>query len=574
MSTVQQKQSTANITTDPLRVFKFQVTFYPPATGGLGAQLGGSSATAGGGIVYGFMTVSGPATNIEVIPYREGGMNTTALPVRSPVLTVNGWKPLEELEIGERVIDPMGEDSKVVDKLPPMEKDTYTVALGDGTEQDACYGHLWTVEVRNKNNRMFPAKTVTVSTEELKWLVDDPGLLVYIPRMQPAHFDGIAELPIDPYLMGILLAEGSLEDETTTFAQDIRNTEVLDRIRAALPAGHTLTTHHVTGNAWKHRISVGNNGPGARNSYGRNQVHDAIRQLGLRGKHAWEKFIPEVYKFASIEDRIDLLRGIMDGDGSIAAREKGVNVRVAFSSERLIRDVRELVMSLGGRCRIQRVTDRTYVYKGERRQCRDTYWIHGMPELDINPFWMESKAGKWYPAKREVRLLRRVTSVEPAGVQLVRCLEVSAASHLFITQGNDETDKGYIIGHNTQKMPGQADFGAITMSHGLKMQASQMDILWMQQLFTVVQGSGTQAPGSEFRMVCDIYVLDHPVTTAAAPVKAAFRLYNTWPSSLAFSDFDAGANAFVIAQMSLAYEGFDVLVASSSGTSEVSFSGG
>lgn len=127
---------------------------------------------------------------------------------------------------------------------------------------------------------------------------------------------------------------------------------------------------------------------------------------------------------------------------------------------------------------------------------------------------------------------------------------------------------------STQKMPGQADFGAITMSHGLKLQATQMDILWMQQLFTVLQGSGTQAPGSEFRMHADIYVLDHPVTTAAAPVKAAFRLYNTWPSSLAFSDFDAGANAFVIAQMSLAYEGFDVLVASSSGTSEVSFSGG
>lgn len=123
----------------------------------------------------------------------------------------------------------------------------------------------------------------------------------------------------------------------------------------------------------------------------------------------------------------------------------------------------------------------------------------------------------------------------------------------------------------TQKMPGQADFGAITMSHGVKLAASQMDILWMSQLFTVMQGSGNQAPGAEFRMVCDVYVLDHPVTTASAPVKAAFRLYNTWPSSLAFSDLDAGANAFLISQMSLAYEGFDVLVASSSGSTEVSF---
>jgi phage tail-like protein len=119
----------------------------------------------------------------------------------------------------------------------------------------------------------------------------------------------------------------------------------------------------------------------------------------------------------------------------------------------------------------------------------------------------------------------------------------------------------------TQKLPGQADFSPIVMSHGVAV-GSQPDIDWLRQLFVVMQGTGTQAPGTDFRDIVDIQVLDHPVTTASVPIKAWFRVYNAWPTAVSWSDLDAGANALLISQLSLAHEGFDVSVATQIGATD------
>jgi phage tail-like protein len=121
-------------------------------------------------------------------------------------------------------------------------------------------------------------------------------------------------------------------------------------------------------------------------------------------------------------------------------------------------------------------------------------------------------------------------------------------------------------GYNTttQKMPGQADFSPITLSRGVAVGNTQ-DIAWMSQLFTVMQGSGNTAPGTDFRRTVDIQILDHPVTTSSVPVKAWFKVYNAWPTSIAWSDLDAGANQLFISQLVLAHEGFDFTLASDIG---------
>jgi phage tail-like protein len=127
-------------------------------------------------------------------------------------------------------------------------------------------------------------------------------------------------------------------------------------------------------------------------------------------------------------------------------------------------------------------------------------------------------------------------------------------------------------GYNTttQKMPGQSDFAPITMANGLAV-GNDAQFAWMKELFTVQQGSGAGAPGHDFRSTVDVFVLDHPVTTPVVPVKAAFRVYNAWPTSVAFSDLDAGANAIIVQQLTLAHEGFDFKVAAKVGTSGVTF---
>ena len=124
-------------------------------------------------------------------------------------------------------------------------------------------------------------------------------------------------------------------------------------------------------------------------------------------------------------------------------------------------------------------------------------------------------------------------------------------------------------GYNTttQKMPGQADFSPITMSRGVAVGQSH-DIEWMKELFTVMQGTGNAGPGNNFRRVVDVQILDHPVTTASVPIKAWFRIFNTWPTSIAWSDLDAGANQLFISQLVLAHEGFNYTLASNIGNSD------
>ncbi len=117
----------------------------------------------------------------------------------------------------------------------------------------------------------------------------------------------------------------------------------------------------------------------------------------------------------------------------------------------------------------------------------------------------------------------------------------------------------------TQKMPGQSDFSPLTLSRGLATGQGAM-WRWMRQLFVVMQGSGSGQYGEEFRHNVDIKVLDHPTAARLngkdqAKVKAWFRVFNAWPTSVSFSDLDAGANAIVVNQMTLAHEGFDMAIA-------------
>jgi phage tail-like protein len=137
----------------------------------------------------------------------------------------------------------------------------------------------------------------------------------------------------------------------------------------------------------------------------------------------------------------------------------------------------------------------------------------------------------------------------------------------------------------TQKLPGQSDFSPIVLSRGVAVGHTE-DIAWLKQIFAVTQGtvmsnggggvalvSGTTAGGgsnvsgvavgNDFRRNIDISVLAHPVTSGLTPVSARFYVYNAWPTSVSYSDLDAGANQLLISQMTLAHEGWDYSLASS-----------
>ncbi|MFI6875790.1 LAGLIDADG family homing endonuclease [Streptomyces sp. NPDC050400] len=347
------------------------------------------------------------------------------LPLDAPILTATGWRPNGDIAIGDALIDPRGGQSRVIRLHPGGIKEVYQVSLQDGSRASACADHKWEIQTRDSNNRK---KLEIVSTMEMKARTDKKHWQVLLPKTSPFTYHTTGELPIHPYLMGILLAEGSLSDQSLTFGSG--DTEIVDRISTLLPSELTIKSSGI-----KHRISAGNWGGAqtSRNTTGRNVIITSLRGLGLWGTRSHTKFIPEIYLRSEVKDRAELLRGLMDGDGSI---KTDGNIRYATVSEQLAYGIRELIWSLEGRAKIVLRENRTYKYKGEARRAKNTYWINGICGITLNPFWLERKA-KWfaYSAKSD-SYSRKVRGVNPIGAQLVQGIEVCAASNLIATHDN------------------------------------------------------------------------------------------------------------------------------------------
>lgn len=133
-------------------------------------------------------------------------------------------------------------------------------------------------------------------------------------------------------------------------------------------------------------------------------------------------------------------------------------------------------------------------------------------------------------------------------------------------------------GYNTtvHQIPGQTTFSPVTFQRGVTIGTDQ-NWKWMRRLFQTVAGnSGTYAAKNGFRSDVEISVLNHPVPYNAGTgygssvsessnsvvgddiVVAKFRLYNCWPTTVAYSDLNAGDNALMVEQMTLVHEGMDM----------------
>lgn len=130
-------------------------------------------------------------------------------------------------------------------------------------------------------------------------------------------------------------------------------------------------------------------------------------------------------------------------------------------------------------------------------------------------------------------------------------------------------------GFNTtvHQIPGQSTFSPVTFQRGVTI-GSKQNWDWMRMLFQTVTGTRFENKQS-FRSDVEIAVLNHPVpyssdttgyganaaeTGQAADdlVVARFRLFNAWPTSVAYSDLNAGDNALMVEQMTLVHEGMSM----------------
>jgi len=345
-----------------------------------------------------------------------------AQPLDSKIVCVDGLRNMGDIRVGDEVVGSNGYPTKVTGVFPQGTKKVFRVTFRDGSSTECCDDHLWRVTTPNDRHRgtsrVLPLRNIR------RKLQDAAGHARFsVPMVAPVRFHG-SDHPVDPYVLGALLGDGGMSQNSVHLTK--QDDFLIDKVGQRLPEGVVLTR---ADDRYTWRISCGQAG-------GSNPVLNSLRAMGLMGKLAQGKFIPQEYLTGSLESRISLLRGLMDTDGSIS------NDVVEFSSasERLVDGVIFIVRSLGGTAtKSSRIP--SYTYQGEKKAGQRSWrTVIAMPG-DINPFSMPRKAEAWSP-RAKYKPSRAITSVEYVGEKESQCISVAAEDSLYVTDC-------FIVTHNT-----------------------------------------------------------------------------------------------------------------------------
>lgn len=339
-----------------------------------------------------------------------------AQPLDAMILTPRGFEPMEWMRIGTSIIGANGRTYYVTGVFPQGEKAIYRVTFSDGSSTECCEEHLWLVNSPLRRNRKAAARTLNTKTVALTLSHANGNRQHFIPLVAPVHYKpNDTPLLLDPYLLGALLGDGGLSTGRIVFSSS--EEEMAGRVSELLPQGWHL--RYKSGCDYKIAGFV----PGQPNP-----VIDALRAMRLLGTKSNNKFIPPKYQFATVEERIALLQGLLDTDGYAS---KDNVVQFTSVSRRLINDTRRVVESLGG---VARLTE-----KKTTGQLAYTLTLALPPE--IQPFRLTRKAARYKP-RPKFPPSRAIASVEYVGRKAAQCISTDAPDSLYVTDN-------FIVTHNT-----------------------------------------------------------------------------------------------------------------------------
>lgn len=350
------------------------------------------------------------------------------------VVTPNGYIQIKDIKVGDYVIGSNGKPCKVIGVYPQGERDIYKVVFSDKTSCRCDKEHLWNVNSLKQrwyrsrvNGKRILTPDTSFKTMTLNEILNE-GLFkngvrnFRIPVTKPVEFEE-KSLKINPYLMGYFIGDGSFSRKAITCGRQDIDTCVEELKKC----GEEFT------------ISYYEN----RKIFGLNFKQDLKNRIDyyFPDKTLSEnKFIPNDFKYNTIENRVAILNGLMDSDGT--SQKNGTSC-FNTKSKQLAVDVRDIVLSLGGFATIREKKTGYYSKKydkyidcGIQYECTITLTDSTIP---IFRFKRKQDRVKYREKYKESKYIDKV---EYVGKQNAICIKVDCEDELFLT--ND-----YIVTHNT-----------------------------------------------------------------------------------------------------------------------------
>jgi hypothetical protein len=382
-----------------------------------------------------------------------------ALPVETPIAVPGGWKAIGELVVGDLVIGGDGKATRVTYVSPTWtDREVIEFTFNDGTVIRSDMEHQWSAwnlhdRAQGRGPRVVTTRDIigrfTRANGQKFWSIPMAG-----PVEHPAR-----DLPVHPYVLGAWLGDGTSSNAQMTCHED--DAAIVDRcivFEDGRCAARTYSKVPRPGGSPSRVFSQVIGGvTSKRENFNPKNLRGRLRLLGvLNNKH-----IPADYLTASVEQRRELLAGLMDTDGCVC-RKSG---RLEFTSviEVLARGALDLALSLGFKA-----TLREGRAKLNGRDCGAKYrvsWCHPDPvfklarKAAVHAEWVArrsvqgsalcpDKNGKdrmqrntW--DNRVISEWRAVPSVP------VRCIAVEASHHTYVATA------AYVVTHNTTQLRGR-----------------------------------------------------------------------------------------------------------------------
>lgn len=372
---------------------------------------------------------------VAMLCSRQVGKATCVL---TKILTPTGFKFLKDIHVGDTIYGPDGKVTKVLYESPIYtDRTCYHVTFDNGEVITSDAEHLWTIgkisqeripgvyklgpEVK-KHRKIVKYQTLT--TEQIIPIFNkhrSKGQSVFIDVTKPLEMEK-KELLIDPYLLGLWIGDGnSNQGSIIGLREDVEHYEAILSSEVFEEKTCGIRRRHLK------RIKI-------------EGLTKKLKQLNLiKNKH-----IPAEYLLSSYEDRLALLQGLLDTDGSIT--KKG-SAEFYTKSEQLAIEVQALMASLGIKGKIT-TKDITKVYsKGKEKvynfeEPRRHYKVRCLTTIPI--VTLKRKFERLQTALVSPDSQRHyIQSIEKVETVPVKCIKVDNESHLFLA-GNS-----LIPTHNT-----------------------------------------------------------------------------------------------------------------------------
>lgn len=367
-----------------------------------------------------------------------------AIPNNTLIPTPQGFKKVGDIQVGDYLFGQDGKPTKVLATYPqPEKKEIWKITFSDGRVAECCGEHLWEYRYeshRGKAYRVEDVQTIYSRVQKLKNGLKDSsnkGYRFHIKINEPVEYVK-KDLSVDPYIMGLLLGDGSFrytkENKALTFSSkddELPNkiAKILGKYRSYKSSDFNYNYTFKPLDNLKHNLWV------------EELLKDYPELWQLKSE---DKFIPQDYLLGSIEQRFDILAGLLDTDGGID--EKG---RVSFTtiSPRLRDQVIELCRSLG------MVANYLVDKRTKKYTTGECYRINIQCKKELKPklFKLIRKREVAFnyslsEKRNEYKDHLAIVNIEKTEEKTdMTCFTVDNTDHLFLM--ND-----YIVTHNTRAM--------------------------------------------------------------------------------------------------------------------------